>query len=70
MKVRVNSERCKGYGLCVGTCPEVFDFSESGLAVVLEPFAQRVPAALRDKVLAAERTCPQHAIEVEEGEAS
>ncbi len=32
MKAVVDKEGCISCGLCVSTCPEVFDFDEEGLA--------------------------------------
>ena len=31
-KVKVNSDLCGSCGLCVGSCPEVFEFDDEGKA--------------------------------------
>ena len=35
MKVEVDADQCKGHGVCWGLCPEVFDLTDDGYAVVL-----------------------------------
>lgn len=62
MKVRTDTERCIGAGMCALTVPEVFDQSEEDGTVVLldaEPPVERQAAVQR-----AERLCPSGAITV------
>ena len=59
MKVEVDADLCRGHGVCWGLCPQVFDLTDDGYAVVL---VAEVPPELEDKVLEAERHCPEHAI--------
>lgn len=66
MRVRVDRLRCKGYGLCAGTCPEVFDLDEAGKAVVLDAAANQVPAEVVESARKAALLCPERAIEVAE----
>jgi ferredoxin len=35
MKVRVDTQVCAGFGVCLGICPEVFELHDDGYAVVL-----------------------------------
>ncbi|HIV87654.1 MAG TPA: ferredoxin [Candidatus Pygmaiobacter gallistercoris] len=60
MKARVN-ESCIGCGLCVTTCPQVFEMTDEGVAraVVGELPAEEVGAALD-----AQSGCPVGAIEI------
>ena len=66
MRVRVDRSKCKGYGLCAGTCPEVFDLDEAGKAVVLDAAADHVPTEAVESARKAALLCPERAIEVEE----
>ena len=63
MRVRVDLDRCQGYGNCVVTAPDVFDLSDDGLVVLLEehPSAERA-----EDVLNAAKLCPVQAIAVDE----
>jgi len=69
MRVRVNRVKCKGYGLCFGTSPEVFDLDDSGKAFVKDAIVDGVPTELFDAVRKAEVLCPERAIEVEDAPA-
>lgn len=63
MKVRVDSERCVGHGMCYLAAPDIFQLSdEDGHAYVL---TEDVPADLDEAVLQAERGCPEQAIIVD-----
>jgi len=65
MKVRVDAERCQGHGVCVGTAPQLFAFDDAGeKAVVLLDRVQATPDI--DGARAAEASCPELAIFVEE----
>ncbi|MBA9005351.1 ferredoxin [Thermomonospora cellulosilytica] len=59
MKVTVDEDRCRGHGVCCALCPEVFDLSDDGYAVVLTP---EVPAEFEEAVRTAVRQCPERAI--------
>ncbi|MEV7801599.1 ferredoxin [Microbispora sp. NPDC088329] len=64
MKIKADTGRCVGAGMCVLTLPEVFDQSEDdGTVVVLdaEPAADLVTAVNR-----AVQLCPSGALSVEE----
>ena len=60
MKVRVE-DTCTACGLCVDTCPDVFDM---GLEIA-EVIADEVPAQLEDAVQQAADECPVEAIIIE-----
>lgn len=63
MRVRVDLDRCQGYGNCVVTAPDVFDLSDDGLVLLLE----EQPAAERaEDVLKAVKLCPVQAIAVDD----
>ncbi len=36
MKVRVDEDKCIGCGVCVNSCPEVFELNDDNKAIVLE----------------------------------
>ncbi len=60
MRVEVDADRCRGHGICLTLCPEVFTLNDDGYA---EASAQ-VAVELEDAVRAAEQACPERAIEV------
>ena len=45
MKVTVDEDRCRGHGMCLTLCPEVFHMHDDGYAVA-DP--SEVPAGLED----------------------
>jgi ferredoxin len=59
LKVTIDTDRCAGHGACVAACPEVFDLSDDGYAVVT---SDEVPTQLTDLVHEAVAQCPEHAI--------
>ena len=59
MKVSVDIDRCKGHGICWSLCPEVFELTDDGYAVVL---VDEVPAEHEEQVATAVRQCPERAI--------
>lgn len=61
MKILVDLDKCQGYGNCVIAAPEVFDLSDEGEVVVLDPDNSDT-ATLRQAV----RECPAHALELAE----
>ncbi|QUN32380.1 MULTISPECIES: ferredoxin [Cupriavidus] len=66
MKIRIESERCKGHQNCVRAAPELFVVGEDGFAQVRE--CGDVPPALKEQALLAWANCPEFAIEVEDAE--
>ena len=60
MKVRVE-DTCTACGLCVDTCPEVFEMGDETAQVI----ADEVPAEHEDAVHQAADECPVEAIIVE-----
>lgn len=61
MKATV-SEECIGCGMCEGTCPDVFEVGDDGLAHAI---VDEVPADFEDDVNQAAEDCPVEAITVE-----
>lgn len=60
MKVRIE-ESCTACGLCVDTCPEVFEMGDERAEVIVDV----VPAEFEDAVQQAADECPVEAIIVE-----
>ena len=60
MKVSI-TEDCTACGLCVDTCPEVFEMDDEMAKVIADP----VPEALEDQVTQAADECPVEAIIIE-----
>jgi len=58
MKVNVDADRCRGHGICLTLCPEVFTLTDDGYAEA----AAQVDAGFEDAVREAERSCPERAI--------
>jgi ferredoxin len=61
MKASVN-EDCIGCGLCEGTCPDVFEIGDEGVATVI---VDEVPEDAEDSAQEAADGCPVSAITVE-----
>ncbi len=61
MKVRVETEVCAGFGVCLGICPELFELHDDGYAIVL---VSEVPPEHEDAVRQAVSQCPAKAISV------
>ena len=61
VKARVN-ENCIGCGLCVSTCPQVFEMTDEGVAKAMEG---TLPADVAGAALDAQSGCPVGAIEIE-----
>ena len=59
MKVTVNDD-CTLCGLCVDTCPEVFELGEEIAVVIADP----VPEEAEDDCRDAAESCPVDAIEI------
>ncbi|MEV0248111.1 ferredoxin [Nocardia sp. NPDC050712] len=62
MKVGIDVDRCRGFGVCVSLCPEVFTLTDYGYSEVR---VGAVPAGLEGAVAEAVEACPERAIEVE-----
>ena len=60
MQVRIE-DTCTSCGLCVDTCPEVFEMGSDMAEVIVD----EVPAGLEDSVQQAADECPVEAIVVE-----
>jgi ferredoxin len=64
MKLTVDKEKCIGCGACVGTCSDVFEFGDDGLAKVR---VEEVEEEEKECSLTALEGCPTSAIrEIEE----
>ncbi len=61
MKAIVDADLCTGCGLCVDSCPDVFDLSDDVVAVK----ADEVPADAQDCARQAADDCPVEAIKIE-----
>jgi len=61
MKAVIDTDRCRGHGICWSICPEVFDLTDDGYAEVLTP---EVPAEYEAQVREAAGSCPERAITV------
>jgi ferredoxin len=59
MKVSVDADRCRGHGMCLTLCPEVFSLNDDGYAVA-DP--EEVPAGLEESAREAIDNCPEQAI--------
>ena len=59
MKVTVDEDRCRGHGMCLTLCPEVFEMTDDGY-VVADPSA--VPTEFEDAAREAIANCPERAI--------
>ncbi len=58
MNFIVNQDLCIGCGVCVATCPQVFELVDDKSNVKLHP----VTEAFQDDALTAENVCPVEAI--------
>jgi ferredoxin len=63
MKVAADYGLCQGHAECTVEAPEVFALSDRDQVQILDPTP---PDALADKVRAAVRFCPTHALTLEE----
>ena len=62
MKAVVVADDCTGCGLCVETCPEVFEMKDDDIAIVK---ADPVPAGAEATAKEAAEDCPSEAIKIE-----
>ena len=63
MRVVVDFDLCESNALCMAAAPEVFEVREDDFLYVLD---ENPPEELRDKVMAAVRSCPKNALSVED----
>jgi ferredoxin len=63
MRVVVDFDLCESNALCMAAAPEVFEVRDDDFLYVLD---ENPPEELRQKVEAAVRTCPKHAISLED----
>jgi ferredoxin len=59
MKVSVDDQRCRGHGVCVTLCPEVFSLTDDGYSVAI---ADEVPSGSEAATREAIDCCPEQAI--------
>ena len=59
MKVWVDDQRCRGHGVCVTVCPEVFSLTDDGYAVAI---TSDVPTGSEAATQEAIDCCPEQAI--------
>jgi len=62
LKVSVDQDLCISCGLCIDTCPSVFDWNDDGKA---EAIVDEVPADAEDDAREALESCPSEAIKEE-----
>jgi ferredoxin len=64
VKIKADTDRCVGAGMCVLTAPDLFDQSEDeGTVVLLDP---EPPASREGAVRRAVQLCPSGALSIEE----
>lgn len=63
MKAIVLKDLCTGCGLCVDSCPEVFEFDDDSLA---QAKVDVVPVEAEESCREAAANCPVEAIQIEE----
>jgi len=59
MKVTVDADRCRGHGMCLTLCPDVFHMTDDGYSVA-DP--SEVPPGLEAEAKDAIDNCPEQAI--------
>jgi ferredoxin len=59
VKAVVDPDVCAGFAHCWALCPEVFELTDAGYAVVI---VDEIPPELEDTVRTAEQNCPTRAI--------
>ena len=61
MKATVDDQRCRGHGVCITICPEVFELTDDGYSVAAEADVPTELAAVSEAV----ESCPEQAITAE-----
>jgi ferredoxin len=64
MKAIIDDTLCSGCGVCVDTCPEVFDMNDGGDLAVVK--VDVVPSDVEESCRDAAEQCPCEAIEIQE----
>ncbi|WIM86051.1 ferredoxin [Candidatus Mycobacterium wuenschmannii] len=59
MKVWVDDQRCRGHGMCLTLCSDVFSLTDDGYAVAID---SEVPTDLESAAQEAIECCPEQAI--------
>ncbi|CAM4179642.1 Ferredoxin [Mycobacterium basiliense] len=59
MKVHVDDQCCRGHGMCLTLCPEVFSLTDDGYSVAI---TSDVPTELEEVAREAIECCPEQAI--------
>jgi len=62
MKATIDQDGCIGCGLCVDTCPQVFQMSDEGYAIV---YTDPIPADAEDTATEAADSCPVSVISID-----
>lgn len=62
MRVKIDSDRCAGCGLCEEQVPEIFKMGKSNATAEQD----QVPESLKQKVISVASDCPAEAIRIEE----
>ena len=63
MRIVADYDLCQGHAECTVEAPEVFELGDNDQVVILQ---ESPPDALTEKVRAAVRYCPTHALRIEE----
>lgn len=61
MKVIINTELCRGSGICQSVCPEVFELGKYGFAQLRKT---EIPPQQKNLCYCAAKCCPVHAIDI------
>jgi ferredoxin len=59
VKATLDPDRCAGHAHCWALCPEVFELTDAGYAIVI---VDEIPPGLEATVRTAELNCPTRAI--------
>lgn len=59
LHVKVEREKCCGYGICAEICPSVYKLDDQGFAYV---DSELVPADVEDSAIEGAESCPEFAI--------
>lgn len=59
MRVWVDDQCCRGHGMCLTLCPEVFSLTDDGYSVAI---SSNVPTELEAAAREAIECCPEQAI--------
>jgi ferredoxin len=66
VKVRVDSSKCSGHGMCFGSASEVYQLDDEGFAAVQDVDID-VLTGLEEQARLGALSCPEQAISVSEG---